>query len=263
MSEAFDQPGQTRHNIPAMTPRGQEIAARLKEIFYAYTNRDTSDNRGAQAHLGPSEVGTPCDRRLAMSILRVPPVNPAGDGWAAFVGTAVHAALADMFVWAGHSSGRFAVELGLLFDSTVMPRGTGDLLDRTLCILADHKIMGDYSLKKLAQKGPSDTYRVQVNLYAHAARQMGEKVDTVAIIGWPRERPSLDDLYVWTEPFNGEVVDTALNRLAWLQEAVGLMSAEYPTALEAAAQFSTENDCRYCPFHAPGDNNMTRGCPGR
>jgi hypothetical protein len=89
-----------------MSPLGEKLAAGLKELFYSYVNRKQSDNRSAQLTVGPSEVGTPCDRRLALSLMRKDPVNPGGDGWAAFVGTCVHAGLADMFVWAGKHTGR-------------------------------------------------------------------------------------------------------------------------------------------------------------
>lgn len=231
-----------------MTPLGQQLADRLKEVFYSYVNRRQSDNRSAQLTVGPSEVGTPCDRRLALSLMRKAPVNPGGDGWASFVGTCVHNGLADMFVWAGQHTGRYAVEVPLTFGSEFMPKGTGDLLDRTLYLFVDHKLMGRFSLEKLRMEGPSLTYVVQVMLYAHAARKQGETVDNVAIVGWPREGSSLDDLYVWAVPYDPAVASDALARVERIGSQLSNMRPE---------DWDTANDCRYCPHHGPAS------CPGR
>ncbi|WP_340376460.1 hypothetical protein U5640_15935 [Streptomyces sp. SS7] len=251
-----------------MTDLGREIAARIKETFYAYSSRL---DRNQQAQMGPSEIGTPCERRIAMSLLRIPPTNPGGDGWASFVGTCVHDGLARMFVWAGSNTGRYAVEVPLKFPSAYVPKGTGDLLDRTLCLFADHKLMGRWSLDKLTTKGPSPTYRVQVHTYAYGARLKGEKVDHVAIIGWPREAGTLDDLYVWSEPYDPTVAMGALKRVERIAAEVkrlsepmhpdGQWSAGRP--MEVAREFPIADDCRFCPFHAPGDSEGERGCNGK
>jgi hypothetical protein len=267
----FEQPGPLARVIAQaqpMTDRGREIAARIKETFYAYTNRL---DRSQQTSLGPSEIGTPCDRRIAMSVLRIDPVNPGGDNWASFVGTCVHAGLAEMFLWANADTGRYAVEVPLKFPSVHVPRGTGDLLDRTMCMFLDHKLMGRWSLDKLTTKGPSPVYRTQVHTYAYGARLKGEVVDHVAIIGWPREAGTLDDLYVWTEPYDPTVAIEALDRVERIAAEVKRLSAPMRPdgdwsagrPMEVAREFGTADDCRFCPFHAPGDSTGERGCNGK
>jgi hypothetical protein len=253
----FNQPAKVEPvSAVPMTELAQEIATRVKETFYAYGVRRSDDNRSAQVHLGPSEIGTPCDRRLVMSLLRVPPVNTGGDGWAAFVGTSIHAGLADMFTWANGDSGRYAVEMPLEFPSALVPRGTGDLLDRVLCVFLDHKAMGKWSLGKLRTSGPSDTYRVQVHTYAYGARQRGEKVRHVAIVGWPREGASLDDLYVWAEPYDRTVAEKALKRVENLAKWATRVGDQAVELAETAA------DCNYCPFHLSGSKDLKYGCNG-
>ncbi|KPI09888.1 hypothetical protein OV450_3379 [Actinobacteria bacterium OV450] len=232
-----------------------EIASRFKELFYAYDNRRSAENRSAQTHLGPSEIGTPCDRRIAMSLMRVPPVNPGGDGWAAFVGTCIHAGLAGMFQWADLGTGRYATEIPLVLPSAFVPRGTGDLLDRTLCMLDDHKCLGNSSLSKLRLEGPSPTYRTQVHTYAYAAVRAGEVVEHVAIIAWPREAGSLKGLHVWTEPYDESVAVAALQRVDRI--AAALNSDEFGPA-RRPEDFATADDCRYCPFKS----NTKQGCSG-
>lgn len=229
-----------------------EVAGRLREMFFAYTNRTA---RSTQSRLGPSEAGTPCDRRLAMALMGEKKVNPGGDNWASFVGTWVHQGLADMFEWANAGTGRYVTEVPLTFDSEIMPRGTGDLLDRVLCLFVDHKVMGRWSMDKLRTEGPIPTYFVQVHLYAYAARKAGEKVERVCIVAWPREGSSLDDLYVWSQPYDPTVARDALERLERIQGDI-----------ESGAEpwnFDANDDCKFCPWHAPGDSNFTRGCPGR
>lgn len=249
--------------VQPMTTLGEQITARMKEIFYAYGNRKTSDNRSAQATLGPSEIGTPCDRRLAMSLLRIPAVNPGGDGWAAFVGTAVHAALADMLLWANGDTGRFAVEQHLTFPNAFVPRGTADMLDRTLCLVADHKIQGQWSAGKLRAKGPGDTYRIQAHVYAYGLRLKGERIDDVAVISWPRDKSSLEDLWTWTEPYDASIALDALKRVDDLAAWISKCELDGATPVEIAKYAAITPDCTYCPFHAPGDVNGTRGCNGK
>lgn len=263
----FSQPGPvpvTVKTVEAMNERGREIATRLREIFYSYVNRNSADNRSAQTTLGPSEIGSPCDRQIAMKLLGVPAVNPQ-ESWAPFVGTAVHVSLAEMFEWAnGANSGRFAVEMPLTFGSATVPRGTGDLLDRVLFMFLDNKLMGKYSLKKLIEQGPSETYRVQLHTYGYGAELAGEKVKEIALIGWPREESSLANLYVHVEPYDRQVALDAIARVERLnREAQGRMATEGGDTMAVAQQFLAGDDCRWCPFYNKADKGFTRGCPGK
>lgn len=269
----FSQPGKVEP-APAAVPMsvmGEQVAAAMRQLFFDYSNRKTDDNRSAQTTLGPSEIGTPCDRRLAMSLLGIPPVNPGGDRWAAFVGTAVHAALAAMFEWADAGTGRYAVETPLQFPSALVPKGTADLLDRTLVMVDDHKVQGKWSHNKLRTEGIPPGYRVQLHVYGYGQRLAGETVDYVALISWPREASSLDDLYVVVEPYNPQIARDALARVDRIAAEVQAYETERAQwagldvnahKLGIAREFPAADDCRFCPFHAPGDPGFTRGCPG-
>lgn len=246
----------------SMSERGKEIAARLREIFHAYTNRDTKDNRSAQKTLGPSEIGSPCDRQLAMKLLGIKPVNPQ-EGWAPFVGTAVHKDLAEMFEWAnGAGSGRFHTELPVSFGSALVPHGTLDLYDGVLYMVDDHKLMGRWSLNKLVQEGPSETYRIQVHTYGYGAELAGFKVREVCIIGWPRQESSLDNLYVHVEKYDRKIAKAAIARVERLAVDVYERGQGPFSQMEVAQQMATGDDCKWCPFYLKGDKEMERGCPG-
>jgi hypothetical protein len=265
-----------REAAPEMTPRAQELAARIRETFYAYTNRL---ERSQQTTLGPSEAGTPCDRRLALHMLGMQPVNPGGDNWASFKGTCIHAGLADMFTWADAGTGRYAVEVPLALPSAIVPHGTADLLDRTLLLLEDQKVMGQWSLDKLRRVGPNPTYFTQVHLYAYAARRRGERVERVAIVAWPIESSRLDDLWVWESEYDPTVAPKALERVERIAAEVRRCEDQHdgdgrdaPLAgsaghqahlLRIARQFKPTNDCRFCPYSAPDDAEGAFGCNGK
>lgn len=248
-----------------MTGREQEIAGRIKEIFFAYTNRDSSDNRSAQKTLGPSEAGSPCDRQIAMKLLGIEPVNPQ-ESWAPFVGTAVHEELARMFEWAnGAQSGRFVTEMSVSFGNPYVPRGTLDLLDRVLYMVDDHKLMGRWSLEQLRKEGPTETYRKQLQIYGLGAEQAGEVVKEVALIAWPRQESTLNKLFVHVEPYDRRIAEEALDRVARIAQEIesktGPGTPREP--LKVAQSFPIVEDCKWCPFHLPGDEGFTRGCAGK
>lgn len=256
-----------RSNKPMrkMSEREQEIAGRIKEIFYAYTNRDSKDNRSAQKTLGPSEAGSPCDRQIAMKLLKIEPVNPQ-EGWAPFVGTAVHRDLAEMFEWAnGQGSGRFLTEMSVSFGSQYVPRGTLDLLDRVLYMVDDHKLMGRWSLEQLRKEGPSETYRKQLQIYGLGAELAGEVVKEVALIAWPRQESTLNKLFVHVEPYDRRVAQEALDRVERIAQEIESKTGPGTPAnpMRVAKSFPITEDCKWCPFHLPGDEGFTRGCAGK
>lgn len=257
----------------AMGEEAKERAARFREVFYSYSNRRSSDNRGAQKTLGPSQIGHECDRRLAMALMGVEPVNPGGDGWAAWLGTQGHSGLEQMFRWASANSGRFLTETRVRFESKYVPYGTADLFDRMLEDVGDFKFLGEYSLKKMIQEGPPEYYQVQLHVYGLGMELLGEKVRTVTLYGLPRAGSSLEGMYVWSVPYDRKKAQAALARVDRIAaEAQATTEPMHPdgqwsagTPMEAAARFETgpAAECRFCPFHLKNDKEMRRGCPGK
>jgi hypothetical protein len=246
------------------------LATQIKETFYAYSNRKTTDNRSAQTSLGPSEIGTPCDRRLAMSLMGIEPVNPGGDGWAAFVGTCTHVGMANVYEHANAGTGRYAVELPVFLGMPTVPKGTTDLLDRRDGTIVDWKVMGFSSLKAFKQRGPSQTYRIQAHVYGRGAELGGEKVRNVAIVGLPRGGFSLDEMHIWTEKYDRDLAQEALDRVEEINGRIAQMAGQVAfdgtgpaSPMEAAREFAATPDCSYCPFLLKGDKEMVRGCPGK
>lgn len=206
-----------------------------------------------------------------MSLLRIDPVNPGGDNWASFKGTHVHAGLAEMFVWADANQGRFAVEVPLTYPSEHVPKGTSDLLDRMVFMVDDHKVMGRWSLDRLITEGMPLKYRVQLHVYGFGQRLKGEQVEYVCLIAWPIEASNLNDMYAVVERYDPEIARKALERVDRIADEVKAHETERAQwagldinahKLGIAREFPTVEDCRYCPFYAPNDPGLTRGCNG-
>jgi len=120
--------------------------------------------------------------------------------------------------------------------------------------------MGAYSLKKFKLEGPSQTYKVQAQVYGYGAEKGGEKVKEVAIVGLPRAGGSLDEMWVRILKYDRKVAIAALDRVERIAAEIA-HPATVP-GMGAARRFETADDCRYCPFSLKNDKEMMRGCPG-
>jgi len=260
----YDQPAKLNRAVVAARPMDEvelQLATMFREIFYQYTNRS---RRSQQTTLGPSQVGTSCDRRLVMHFLGAPKVNPGGDGWAAWVGTQIHSGLEQMLKWADAGKGRFAVEQRLKFPSELVPYGTADVIDRTLFMVDDHKAMGQWAADKLRTSGPSTLYRTQLHVYGMGARQRGERIERVALISWPRDKSDLSDLYVWSEPYNPQIARDAFERVERLNGWAQQQRADGLSPQQIAAAANIADDCKFCPYYMRDAKDLSNGgCNGR
>lgn len=231
--------------------RAAELATQLTGAVRAHSSNRP---RSLQRRIGPSEVGSPCSRRLGYKLAGVEPVNTGGgDPWASFVGTAVHAELENVFN-AIKGQG-WATEVRVKVDDELELAGSTDLIRLTGGVtVIDHKVIGPTSMKKARTSGPSETYRVQANLYAHGLLGMGVPVEWVAIAFWPRSG-RLTDLYVWLQKYDQAAADRGLTRLATLRQIVAMPGglAALPTA---------EHFCESCDFYRPGSTDPATSCAG-
>jgi len=225
----------------------------MKEVWWASQSRS---ERTLQTTIGPSEIGLECTRRLAMKISGVQQVNHGSDPWAAWVGTAMHTAYEVMFTQASGASGRWITETEVQIGSEVVPKGTADLLDRRLHRVIDHKNMGKSSLSKAWLDGPSRQYQTQLHVYGLGLERMGEKVEEVALVAWPREGNSLDELYAWVDDFDRQVALEAIAKV----ESIARRLVELGEGGWRRAPKTPSFGCRFCPFHLPGDKGEVNGC---
>lgn len=229
------------------------------ELRYFVEDAIHNAPRSLQRALGPSELGITCARRLGYRLTGTEPVNEA-DGWLAAIGTATHAWLERVFTRANKRLGvpRFITEqrvtVGQLGGEDVV--GCTDLLDRTMSLAVDFKVMGKTSLDAFRRHGPSEQYRVQAHLYGRGWAAAGHPVDRVAIWALPRNSP-LRDAHLWTEPFDERVATGALTRVEGIASLTTAMGTGALALLPTADSY-----CSYCPFFRSGSTDLGTGCPG-
>lgn len=253
----FAQPAPVR-NAPrkrqALEGDALALAAHMKEVFWEAVH---NQRRTQQTVIGPSEIGHECDRRIAYKLAGTAQCNHTQDGWAAWVGTQIHKGLEDIFRARDKGSGRYLVDLHVELPSTVVPGGTLDRADRVLGVILDDKALGESSLSKMWLDGPGMQYRTQLHTYAYGMDRKGERFGKVALIGWPRESGSLDNLYVHVEDYDPQIAERAIARVEAL--AARLAQGTLPGEMPATTGWL----CKWCPYHLPDSIDLTWGCPGR
>jgi hypothetical protein len=245
------------------TPWAARYAGEIREIVRGHSARAP---RSVQQHLGPSELGSPCDRQVAGKMAGIPSTNHVSDPWPSIVGTAVHAWLADCFSAENLRRG----QMRFVPETRVTPHpdhpGTADLYDAAERAVGDHKVLGETPLAKIrSADGPPRKYVVQLLLYGLGYRRLGLPVERVALIAYPRTQASLDGLYVWERPYSP--ADDQLIQEVFTQTAHRRQMAE--GLLQSRLQLTDipitpdDAECYFCPFYRPQSaRDGGPGCPG-
>lgn len=223
--------------------------------------------RSLQKHIGPSGVGTPCDRRLALELLGATVHKGGTDKWAATVGTAVHAWLADAFTADNNRLASEGRPPRWLVEQRVTVRtglaGSCDLYDLQTHTVTDWKTTSVTRLREYRAKGdPGQQYRYQAHLYGMGWANAGLPVRDVAVVFLPRSGV-LRDTYYWTEPYDPAVAQAALDRMDGL--LVGADIAETLGGLGEFMQLLPRDTafCDYCPFYRTDRaGDPADGCAG-
>jgi len=229
------------------------------KAFLDLVREGISDSpRSRQVELGPSEIGDPCERKLAFKLLDTPKVGELPP-WRQTVGTAVDEHLSKMLAqhpdWMVHG-GRLHVG-----DTVMYPiKGTPDFYHIPSQSLCDLKTSGPSTVKKAraaANKGQiSQGYRVQLHAYARGLIRDGYPVRKVVLIRMP-SAGELDDTVIFEEDYDESIVTKALDRLNFLQMLVLAHGKKAPAMVEG-----TESYCNRCSYFRPMAKDLSVGCPG-
>lgn len=245
--------------------------------------------RSLQDAPGPSDLGSPCARRIAYATTRTPKVN-AGSAWLPAIGTAMHTQLDEWFAEHNTTTGQSRFLLGAAFTLTVgavagQPiTGHGDLYDRATQTVIDWKVVGKSTLDKYRKAGnqPTDGYRRQVHLYGRGWAARGLPVRNVALMFLPRNGLSVKWGAWWHEPYDEAVAIDSLhraNRIHTLAATVGMTTAAAitagrlrdiaaghladPDADDDTPALPTADDyCDGCPWWMPAATELSEACPG-
>lgn len=207
--------------------------------------------RNRQKAVGPSSLGTPCQRRLGYMMLDVDKVNTS-DPLAAWIGTAAHAAMEQALAGDDDWETEIPVELpgyGI--------RGTCDAYSASRRLAVDWKFVAPATLKKAKAHGPGDQYRVQAHTYGLALDMAGRPVDTVAVAMVPKSGGTLHGIHVWSEPLDHQVVEDALARYEWISQATTAGGTAVLPILATGDAY-----CSWCPYWMPAATDLTEACPG-
>lgn len=225
------------------------------------------DERGEQVEIGPSEVGTPCERKLAYKIWNMPATNGnQGDKWRARVGTAIHKQNEETF--GAHTENiecpeelgvdqRWLTErkvtVGTWHDGTRERelRGSADLYDSLPLWLPDEQCVVDWKTStpdKIADycrgKIP-EAYRVQGHCYGLGYENEGKAVKWIALMFLPRDGElNLATTCLHVEAYDASIARGALRRL------------EITAAKTHAGDFENltiaQDYCSRCPWYTYG-----------
>lgn len=222
--------------------------------------------RSRQTAIGPSEIGQPCKRRMALKILGAPDHNPQADRWASTIGTATHAWLEQTFTEDNLRRAREGGEHRWALEERLQIReglsGSCDLYDLATDTVVDWKVVGASSLKKYKAGGPGPQYRTQAHTYGLGWLNRGRPVKKVAIVFLPRAG-WLADTYYWEEEFQPEVARGALTAMDELIE--GMNIAEGLGVLDEMLELLPRDGsaCVFCPYKTNNPNvGPADGCPG-
>lgn len=242
------------------TEWANRYADELRAIIY-HAGRNSA--RSLQIHLGPSELGVPCDRQVAGKLAGIPSTNHVVNPWPSILGTAGHAWLADAFKAENARHG-----LRWVPENRVIPHpdhsGTADLYDGAEQAVVDWKILAADKIDSIAAKGPSVQYQIQLLLYGRGYRNLGLPVRRVALVALPRTKSTLDGMYVWDHEWTQadddaieEVFKLTAIRKAWADE---IRAGRPLLSVPATPDHDT---CYFCPFYRPqAAHDGGIGCPG-
>lgn len=236
------------------------------DLLSVITGSANNAPRSLQRHIGPSQVGMPCERRLALTLLDATEHNTSRDSWPATVGTAVHSWLADAFtadnaqLIASGQPPRWLVEQRV----QVRPglAGSCDLYDLWTHTVIDHKTVGVTNLRGYRNAGnPGPQYRTQAHLYGQGWANAGLPVRRVAVVFYPRSG-MLRDTWMWDEDYDPAVAQAGLDRMDQVLTFMNALDIDSdPTPMKALTRDTTH--CDWCPFWTTDRNvDPSDGCAG-
>lgn len=195
--------------------------------------------RSRQRAVGPSEIGG-CRRRVWHRLQGTPPTNPETLGMAAWMGTAIHAAIEKRIQRHDPFQQRFLLEVEVEH---------GGLKGHVDCYDIENREVIDWktTTKRGLSDFPSEQQVWQVQVYGWLLTANGREVQDVTLIGIPRDGNETH-IKIYTEPYDPAKAQEAI---AWLTDVQGRTEPPNP---EKPARF-----CRdYCQFY---DATGEHGCP--
>lgn len=221
-----------------------------EEIFSAIIHHERHRPRSLQTHLGPSEAGSPCARRLAYSVTGTKSKggNIYSEVMPSMIGTSMHSTMEKVMGLQNEILGRERWHSEIRVKEPI--EGTCDLYDEDTHTVVDWKFLGKSTHDKYSKHGPSVEYHEQVHLYGLGIQNLGYKVENVSIMMFNRNG-RLRDAHLWMEPFDAARAQRIADRLFAIEQITKDMEMDkYPYRINLIP--ATPGDsCFFCPFFNP------------
>jgi len=231
-------------------PPKKQLGIDLVKII---TDAGTYAPRSTQKAIGPSEAGQDCTRKLAYKLLDWPETNVGSNSnWAAQVGTAIHAHLANIFA----KLDDYEVEQRVVIRAGLS--GTVDLFHKPSGTVIDWKTTNNVDSKR---RNISNQNIVQVQLYGYGKAQQGVEVKQVALIYLP-VTGDLNDLHVELHDYDEAVALAALTRIDNIYTLLSTVDVESNPQMWQHIPTAPGRLCNYCPYFKPYSKNLEQGCNG-
>jgi hypothetical protein len=257
-------------HVAELAPPPTPPPSTLDEIAGALMRYEASRPRTVQTTLGPSELGTPCSRQIAMKLAGVQR-HERGLPWAPMCGTAVHSLMEDVLTRENERLGRqrWVIEETVHLDDELT--GHGDAYDTDHALVIDWKYTGTTARRKAARKSiPNDQlvsaeYRVQAHLYGLGHENAGRPVTHVRLVMLARSH-DYGESVEWTEAYRPDIAIDAMTRFYAIRDRViNNDMATHPERL-ADIEATPGEACKWCPFRrlpVPGGPDVdATGCVG-
>lgn len=248
---------------PGDSPFPEEAADLKAEFMTMIRWHEEFSPRSMQVAVGPSDLGTECQRRLAYKVAGMAGYHRP-DPWAAFVGSAIHTRIEDVVArYAKEFNEEWLIEGRIRIDANIS--GKADLVRKNKVI--DIKSASPEVIRELPVKGPREAYKTQVQLYAKGLNDNGHEITRVAFIFVPRSG-KLDDTYTWVDEYRPDVAQAALDRVYklanWLHRSLDI--THHPGRWELVPATPEFMSCYFCPLFnehmGPNDPATDKGCAG-
>lgn len=252
--------GQDHHPTCAPNDPNEKIGtALLSDLTDVIKWTDNNSSRSLQTTIGPSELGSLCDRKIAYRLASVPETNWWSDPLPAIVGTAVHTWLerAVKEFQTTHFMDRWVTEITVQPDPMV--KGHCDLYDKDLACVIDWKTVSPTKLKAWKASGPPEHYKQQVNLYGMGLVKAGFEVRKVCLVAVPRSG-WLRDMQVWMDDYSPAMAQSTLDRMYGIANL--MIKAGEDLSFESISS-APSGECAFCPWYRGGDKKADLGgCSG-
>lgn len=250
---------------PVPTTPPPSTVALMRDVL---ADLDASRPRSQQTALGPSELGTPCQRQIAYKLAGAPRQLPdKRPPWAPMQGTAVHGLMEEALRFHNKQLGyeRWVIEERLYMDDEIS--GSGDAYDNDTFTVVDWKHVGSTALKDVKRKTIANEllvkpdYRVQGHIYGYGHERAGRTVHWIRLVLLARSH-DYDQSAEWTERYDPEIAIKALDRYYATQDLIKALDLAANPGMWELVPATPGKACDWCPFRRMGGPADGTGCPG-